>query len=157
MRGASERVLRAHGCRFTDNFAGFQFTGNYDAASIGGADSIALPEGSTEFMCHPGRTAARSSAPAGTRLKESREQELRALDRAGGTRRARRRERPAGGVRSVVAAAQSRRGWSDVAAQREVRHELGHVEASVQNRGGSGGAGPVAHESKHQSRRFPPA
>jgi chitin disaccharide deacetylase len=72
-----ERVLSAHQCRSTDQFAGFQFTGNYDAAAL--ADLIrALPEGSTEFMCHPGRCTDELRG-ARTRLKESREQELRAL------------------------------------------------------------------------------
>ncbi len=77
MRRRTERVLRAHGCRFTTNFAGFQFTGNYDAAALV-ALIHALPEGSTEFMCHPGNCGAELRS-AGTRLKESREQELRAL------------------------------------------------------------------------------
>jgi predicted glycoside hydrolase/deacetylase ChbG (UPF0249 family) len=38
----------------------------------------ALPEGSTEFMCHPGRCGEELRS-AKTRLKESREEELRAL------------------------------------------------------------------------------
>jgi chitin disaccharide deacetylase len=71
------RVLRQHGCRFTDHFAGFQITGNYDAAALVSLIR-ALPEGSTEFMCHPGRCGEELRA-ASTRLKESREQELRAL------------------------------------------------------------------------------
>jgi predicted glycoside hydrolase/deacetylase ChbG (UPF0249 family) len=77
MRARSARVLTAHGCRATDHFAGFQMTGHYDAASL--AKLLrALPEGSTEFMCHPGKlTESLRAAP--TRLKESREQELRAL------------------------------------------------------------------------------
>jgi predicted glycoside hydrolase/deacetylase ChbG (UPF0249 family) len=77
VRGRFERVLRAHHCRFTDHFAGFQFTGNYDAALL--AQLIRqLPEGSTEFMCHPGRNGP-SLQTARTRLKHSREQELQAL------------------------------------------------------------------------------
>ena len=71
------RVLDAHGCRTTDYFAGFQITGNYDAAEL--ARLIRqLPDGSTEFMCHPGLCTdeLRSSK---TRLKESRQQELEAL------------------------------------------------------------------------------
>ena len=77
VRKQSERVLRNHGCRFTDHFAGFQITGNYDAATL--ASLIrSLPEGSTEFMCHPGRCGPELQA-ARTRLKESREQELLAL------------------------------------------------------------------------------
>jgi predicted glycoside hydrolase/deacetylase ChbG (UPF0249 family) len=37
-----------------------------------------LPEGTTEFMCHPGR-CRESLRAAHTRLKESRERELEAL------------------------------------------------------------------------------
>jgi predicted glycoside hydrolase/deacetylase ChbG (UPF0249 family) len=77
VRGHSERVLRAHGCRFTEHFAGFQITGNYDAEGLVSLIR-ALPDGSTEFMCHPGRCGVELLA-ARTRLKESREQELRAL------------------------------------------------------------------------------
>lgn len=77
MRARSARVLAKHGCRSTDHFAGFQITGRYDAASL--AKLLrALPPGSTEFMCHPGHlTQGLRAAP--TRLKESREEELRAL------------------------------------------------------------------------------
>ena len=46
----------------------------------------ALPEGTTEFMCHPGRCTDELRA-APTRLKESREWELEALT-AAETRRA---------------------------------------------------------------------
>jgi predicted glycoside hydrolase/deacetylase ChbG (UPF0249 family) len=71
------RVLAQHGCRSTDHFAGFQITGHYSAADL--ASLIrALPEGSTEFMCHPGICGGELRG-ARTRLKESREQELRAL------------------------------------------------------------------------------
>jgi chitin disaccharide deacetylase len=80
VRPRLERVLRAHGCRFTDHFAGFQLTGNYDATTLAGLIR-SLPEGSTEFMCHPGRCGVELRA-ARTRLKESREQELRALTSA---------------------------------------------------------------------------
>ncbi len=74
------RVLRAHGCRTTDHFAGFRITGAYDAAEL--ARLIrSLPEGSTEFMCHPGFCGPALRA-ATTRLKESRGQELRALTSA---------------------------------------------------------------------------
>ena len=80
VRAHSERMLRSHGCRFTDHFAGFQLTGNYDAAKL--AELIrSLPEGSTEFMCHPGRCGEELRA-AKTRLKESREDELAALKSA---------------------------------------------------------------------------
>jgi predicted glycoside hydrolase/deacetylase ChbG (UPF0249 family) len=77
VRGRFEKVLRRHGCRFTDHFAGFRITGNYDAAALATLISE-LPEGSTEFMCHPGRCGDELRA-ARTRLKESREVELRAL------------------------------------------------------------------------------
>jgi predicted glycoside hydrolase/deacetylase ChbG (UPF0249 family) len=71
------RVLARHGCRSTDYFAGFQITGRYNAAEL--AELIrAIPEGSTEFMCHPGICGDELRA-ARTRLKESRERELRAL------------------------------------------------------------------------------
>jgi predicted glycoside hydrolase/deacetylase ChbG (UPF0249 family) len=71
------RVLAARGCRSTDHFAGFQITGRYTAADL--ARLIrALPEGSTEFMCHPGFCTDELRA-APTRLKESREKELLAL------------------------------------------------------------------------------
>ncbi len=77
VRGRFMRVLAAHGCRSTDHFAGFQITGNYNAQSL--AQLIrTLPEGSTEFMCHPGVCGAELRG-ARTRLKESREEELRAL------------------------------------------------------------------------------
>jgi predicted glycoside hydrolase/deacetylase ChbG (UPF0249 family) len=77
VRGRFERVLKEHGCRWTDHFAGFQITGKFNAADL--AQLIrSLPEGSTEFMCHPGICTAELRA-ARTRLKESREEELRAL------------------------------------------------------------------------------
>lgn len=77
VRGRFARVLARHGCRSTDHFAGFQITGRYTA--VGLARLIrALPEGSTEFMCHPG-ICGDELRGAHTRLKESREQELRAL------------------------------------------------------------------------------
>lgn len=71
------RVLARHGCRSTDHFAGFQITGRYTASDL--ARLIrSLPEGSTEFMCHPG-FCTDELRTARTRLKESRERELRAL------------------------------------------------------------------------------
>lgn len=80
VRARSERVLRRHSCRFTDHFAGFQLTGNYDAMRL--VELIrALPDGSTEFMCHPGHCGDELRA-ARTRLKDSREQELAALKSA---------------------------------------------------------------------------
>ena len=71
------RVLARHGCRSTDHFAGFQITGRYNAAELSQLIR-ALPEGSTEFMCHPG-FCGDELRTARTRLKESRERELLAL------------------------------------------------------------------------------
>jgi len=72
-----ERTLAANGCRATDHFAGFQITGRYRAAELA-ALIRSLPEGLTEFMCHPGFCTAELEA-ARTRLKESRQRELDAL------------------------------------------------------------------------------
>lgn len=77
VRSHFERELSRRGCRSTDHFAGFQITGNYDSAELA-ALIRALPEGSTEFMCHPG-FCGNQLRGAATRLKESRERELRAL------------------------------------------------------------------------------
>jgi chitin disaccharide deacetylase len=79
-RARFHRVLTRHGCRTTDHFAGFQLTGNYDAGEL--ARLIRqLPEGVTEFMCHPGFCTEELQA-ARTRLKESRRRELDALTSA---------------------------------------------------------------------------
>jgi predicted glycoside hydrolase/deacetylase ChbG (UPF0249 family) len=79
-RARFHRVLTRHGCRTTDHFAGFQLTGHYDAAEL--ARLIRqLPEGVTEFMCHPGFCTEELQA-ARTRLKESRRRELDALTSA---------------------------------------------------------------------------
>jgi predicted glycoside hydrolase/deacetylase ChbG (UPF0249 family) len=77
MRGYFERVLGKHHCRSTDHFAGFRLTGKFDAPALA-ALIRGLPEGSTEFMCHPGRCGSELRS-AHTRLKESRERELLAL------------------------------------------------------------------------------
>ncbi len=77
MSGNFRRVLRRHGCRSTDWFSGFAVTGNYDAATLA-AIIRALPEGSTEFMCHPGICGPELRA-ARTRLTDSRAAELAAL------------------------------------------------------------------------------
>ena len=77
MRGRFHRVLAAHGCRTTDFFAGFRITGRYDAAELARLIGL-LPEGTTEFMCHPGYCGSELQA-ARTRLKDSRERELAAL------------------------------------------------------------------------------
>lgn len=69
------RVLE--GLRTTDHFTGFQLTGSLDAQQL--IDTIErLPPGITEFMSHPGH-AGPELRGAQTRLKESREIELRAL------------------------------------------------------------------------------
>ena len=78
VRGRFERVLRAHGCRFTDHFAGFQITGNYDAAALVSLIR-ALARRFHRVHVPPGALRRRSFARPDTRLKESREQELRAL------------------------------------------------------------------------------
>lgn len=77
LRSRFERVLAAHNCRTTDHFAGFQLTGRLRTAEL--VQLIReLPDGTTEFMCHPGRFGAELQN-ARTRLKQSREDELRAL------------------------------------------------------------------------------
>jgi predicted glycoside hydrolase/deacetylase ChbG (UPF0249 family) len=76
-RSGLQRKLREAGAVTTDHFAGFALTGYLDEASL--LELIErLPAGTTELMCHPGfcREPLRKSA---TRLKESREIELRAL------------------------------------------------------------------------------
>ncbi|MBC8165619.1 MAG: ChbG/HpnK family deacetylase [Bryobacteraceae bacterium] len=77
IRSRFHSTLNAYGCRTTDHFAGFRITGSYRAAEL--ASLIGnLPEGSTEFMCHPGHCSEELRESA-TRLKESREVELEAL------------------------------------------------------------------------------
>ena len=77
MSGRFGSALTRHHCRSTDWFAGFRMTGRYRGGDL--AQLIrALPEGVTEFMCHPGRCGD-DLRSARTRLKESREEELRAL------------------------------------------------------------------------------
>jgi chitin disaccharide deacetylase len=70
-------VLEKRGCRMTDHFAGFQITGRFHVRELVELIGI-LPEGSTEFMCHPGY-CGETLRSARTRLKESRERELEAL------------------------------------------------------------------------------
>ncbi len=77
IRSHFHRVLARHGCHTTDHFAGFQITGRYQANDVVNLIA-ALPEGTTEFMVHPGLCTAELKA-ATTRLKESREAELKAL------------------------------------------------------------------------------
>ncbi len=77
MRRRFHRVLERHGCRTTDHFAGFQITGRFQTEQLSALLDL-VPEGTTELMCHPGRCGEALLAAA-TRLKESREAELRAL------------------------------------------------------------------------------
>jgi predicted glycoside hydrolase/deacetylase ChbG (UPF0249 family) len=70
-------TLSRHGCRTTDYFAGFQLTGYLRTGELL-ALLKSLPDGVTEFMCHPGYCTDELRA-ASTRLKESREKELQAL------------------------------------------------------------------------------
>jgi predicted glycoside hydrolase/deacetylase ChbG (UPF0249 family) len=77
LRGRFHRVLARHGCRTTDHFAGFQITGRFRASDLAQL-MRELPEGLTEFMCHPGYCGD-DLRRARTRLKESRERELEAL------------------------------------------------------------------------------
>lgn len=77
MNGSFQHALTRHHCRSTDWFAGFKFTGSYRSEDLINVIR-ALPEGVTEFMCHPGHCGD-DLRVARTRLKESREEELRAL------------------------------------------------------------------------------
>ena len=77
VRAGFHRKLKSHGCRTTDHFAGFQVTGRLRTKELI-AVLRSLPEGSTEFMCHPGFCTDELRA-APTRLKESRQAELDAL------------------------------------------------------------------------------
>jgi len=77
MSGRFRTALGRHGCRSTDWFAGFRITGRYRAGDLV-ALIRALPAGITEFMCHPGHCGDELRAVR-TRLKDSREEELRAL------------------------------------------------------------------------------
>ncbi len=77
LRRHAGRVLDARGCRSTDHFAGFQITGRYHTAELVRLIG-SLPDGVTEFMCHPGH-CGEELRRAPTRLKESRARELEAL------------------------------------------------------------------------------
>lgn len=72
-----ERELRAAGLAASDAFAGFQMTGRFRIAQLA-ALIRELPDGLTEFMCHPGRCDDELRASP-TRLIESRQEELAAL------------------------------------------------------------------------------
>jgi predicted glycoside hydrolase/deacetylase ChbG (UPF0249 family) len=77
MSGRFRSAFARHHCRSTDWFAGFKLTGSYSSEDLINVIR-ALPEGVTEFMCHPG-LCGDDLRSARTRLKESREEELRAL------------------------------------------------------------------------------
>jgi predicted glycoside hydrolase/deacetylase ChbG (UPF0249 family) len=70
-------VLLRAGRKVTDHFTGFELTGRLNTGSL--TELLRqLPEGLTELMCHPGFLTDELRG-ATTRLKESRETELRAL------------------------------------------------------------------------------
>lgn len=77
LRPKFHAVLSRFGCRTTDYFAGFGLTGAFEAGDLVRLIG-SLPDGSTEFMCHPGFLRAELRA-ARTRLKQNREEELKAL------------------------------------------------------------------------------
>ena len=63
--------------KMTDHFMGFRLTGSLTEQTFASALSL-LPDGTTEFMCHPGFLGPELKV-AKTRLKESRVKELEAL------------------------------------------------------------------------------
>lgn len=77
VRGQFHAKLNRHGLKTTDWFAGFQITGRFSSSDVVRLIEN-LPAGSTEFMVHPGYCREELRA-ARTRLKDSREAELRAL------------------------------------------------------------------------------
>lgn len=77
VRARFHRKLAEHGCKTTDYFAGFELTGRFRTREVVHL-LRSLPEGSTEFMVHPG-FCREELAASRTRLKHSREEELRAL------------------------------------------------------------------------------
>ena len=77
LQSMGQAMLARQGCRTTDYFEGFEITGRYDQRTL--ASLIRrLPDGVTEFMCHPGFCREELKA-AHTRLKTSRQIELEAL------------------------------------------------------------------------------
>ena len=77
LRRRFSRKLASFGCRAAGHFAGFQMTGRFHAPQL--VKLIhALPEGLTEFMCHPGYCTEELLATK-TRLKQTRQTELEAL------------------------------------------------------------------------------
>lgn len=71
------RIAARHGVRTPDHFLGFRLTGRLDEDTFVAALSK-LPDGVSEFMCHPGFLGPELSASP-TRLKDSRVRELEAL------------------------------------------------------------------------------
>lgn len=71
------RSAARFGVRMPDQFLGFRLTGCFIEETFAAALSK-LPEGTTEFMCHPGFLGPELEH-ASTRLKESRVRELEAL------------------------------------------------------------------------------
>jgi predicted glycoside hydrolase/deacetylase ChbG (UPF0249 family) len=69
--------LKTANLRSTDHFLGFRLTDTLTTASLAAA-LFRLPDGITEFMCHPGYLGDELRSAA-TRLKETRERELEAL------------------------------------------------------------------------------
>lgn len=71
------KIAAQFNVRMTDHFIGFRLTGKLNEDTL--IDALRnLPEGTTEFMCHPGFVGPElQKAP--TRLKESRLRELQAL------------------------------------------------------------------------------
>ncbi|MBV8866252.1 MAG: ChbG/HpnK family deacetylase [Acidobacteriaceae bacterium] len=74
------RIAQKNGVLLTDNFLGFRLTGSLTEETLAAA-ILALPDGVTELMCHPGLLGPELSN-AETRLKESRVRELEALTSA---------------------------------------------------------------------------
>jgi hopanoid biosynthesis associated protein HpnK len=72
-----ERLVKTHGLRTPDNFFGIALTGHLGAAEIVKILE-ALPEGTSELMCHPGLYDSELER-APTRLKRAREAELEGL------------------------------------------------------------------------------
>ena len=77
LQSMGQAMLTRRGCRTTDYFEGFEITGRYDVKDLA-ALIRRLPEGVTEFMCHPGFCGPELQASP-TRLKASRQMELDAL------------------------------------------------------------------------------
>ena len=77
LRSLYREFAARHGVHMADHFRGFRLTGSLNEKTFAAA-LARLPEGTTEFMCHPGYLGP-ELASASTRLKESRVKELEAL------------------------------------------------------------------------------